>query len=141
MKEQEPALLKEHVITRARNGRCYYDPKAKQALIRYAVVSGESISILAHKHGVAVALLRRWVLEYEIEHNHQPASVQAVLPSAAFVPVTIPTPAVTSPSTNPPQFSAKLPNGIEINLTGEAAVLSSLLETLWRLPCSASMGR
>jgi hypothetical protein len=46
MEENALRLLKNHVITRCRNGRCYYDPEVKQALIRHAATSGAAIPAL-----------------------------------------------------------------------------------------------
>lgn len=135
MQEQEPALLKDHVLTRCRNGRCYYDPQAKLALTRYAALSGKPISALASRHGITATLLRRWVKEYRKAHDVS-LPMPAESRESAFVPVTN-LPAAGSVL---PHLTARLPNGIDIALTqADPACVSSLLELLWRLPCSASM--
>ena len=134
MQEQEPAPLKDHVLTRCRNGRCYYDPQAKLALIRYAALSGKSIAALASRHGIAATLLRRWVKQYRKAHDVSPP-MSAEPGESAFVPVAVDSAAAPAL----PYLTARLPNGIAIALTqADTASLSSLLELLWRLPCSAS---
>jgi transposase len=134
MQEQEPALLKDQVLTRCRNGRCYYNPQAKLALTRYAALSGKPISALASRHGIAATLLRRWLKQYRKAHGVSPPML-AEPGASAFVPVAV-DPAV-APALS--QLTARLPNGIDIALVqADPACGSSLLELLWRLPCSAS---
>jgi transposase len=134
MQEQEPALLKDHVITRCRNGRCYYDPQAKLALTRYAALSDKPIPALASRHGITATLLRRWVKEYRKAHDVSPP-IAAEPRESAFVPVA----ALSATGPALPHLTARLPNGIDIALAqADSTTLSSLLELLWRLPCSAS---
>jgi transposase len=135
MEENGIKLLKDHVITRCRNGRRYYDPAVKQAVVQRAAMPGASIAALAREHGIHASQLRRWVARYGNEHGGQrPVSVT---PQAnAFVAVTLATVGSASP---PRSLTARPPNGIEIDLAqGDGAAVASLLELLWRLPCSAS---
>jgi transposase len=135
MEENGIDLLKGHVVTRCRNGRRYYDPAVKQAVVQRAAMPGTSIAALAREHGIHASQLQRWVARYGNEHGGQrPVSVT---PQAnAFVAVTLAT--VGSPLP-PRSLTARLPNGIEIDLAqGDGAAVASLLELLWRLPCSAS---
>jgi transposase-like protein len=108
MEENGIKLLKDHVITRCRNGRRYYDPAVKQAVVQRAAMPGASIAALAREHGIHASQLRRWVARYGNEHGGQrPVSVT---PQAnAFVAVTLAT--VGSPSP-PRSLTARLPNGI-----------------------------
>lgn len=135
MQVQEPPPLKNHVLTRGRNGRCYYDPQVKQALVLYAVQSGASLPDLAVRQGVSLGLLRRWVREYEEQNQLSKPEAPPSLP--AFVAATVTnTPVLPSSA----QLSIKLPNGIAIDFThADAASLSSLLELLYKLPCSVSI--
>jgi transposase len=104
-------------------------------VVQRAAMPGASIAALAREHGIHASQLRRWVARYGNEHGGQrPVSVT---PQAnAFVAVTLATAGSPSP---PRSLTARLPNGIEIDLAqGDGAAMASLLELLWRLPCSAS---
>lgn len=134
MPENKLKLLKDHVITRCRNGRCYYDPAVKQTLIQYAATTGVSLARLAQEHGIGTGLLRRWVKQ----EQNAPRPQRRVAPAEAFIPVTLATPVAPQPMSSQ-SFCARLPNGIEIDLTRtDAAGMKSLLEVLWELPCSVS---
>jgi transposase len=135
MEENGLKLLKDYVITHCRNGRRYYDPTVKQALIHATAMPGAPIAELAREHGVEANQLRRWVKRYRNEHDRQsPAS--APPPANPFVPVTVS--AAGLPSA-PSSLTVRLPNGIEIDFPqGDGATLASLLDLLWRLPCFAS---
>jgi transposase len=134
MEENELKLLKDHVITRCSNGRRYYDPAIKQALIHSASMPGACIAALAREHGVKANQLRRWVKRHRNGQDEQPPA--PLPPANPFVPVKLT--AERLPST-PPSLTAMLPNGIAIDLhQADHASLASLLELLWRLPCSVS---
>jgi transposase len=49
------------VVGHKRDGRCQYDPAAKQALIRQCKQPGVSVSRIAMQHGVNANLLRSWI--------------------------------------------------------------------------------
>ena len=134
MPKKKLQLLKDHVITRCRNGRCYYDPAVKQALIRHAAAAGVSLARLAQEHGIGTGLLRRWVKQ----EQKLPRPQRRAAPAEAFIPVTLATPVAPQPMSSQ-SFCARLPNGIEIDPTHmDAARMKSLLEVLWELPCSVS---
>lgn len=134
MTDQEVPLLKNHVITRCRNGRCYYEPKAKEVLVRYAAMPGVSLPELARRQGISLSQLRRWVREYEQQNRLAMAAVPPAQP--AFIPVTVT--ASAGPAFSG-QISIRLPNGIFIDIPQvSGGSLSPLLEALYRLPCSVS---
>jgi len=99
MSEQEVPLLKNHVITRCRNGRRYYDPKAKEAVARYAVMPCVSLAELARSQGISQSQLRRWIREYE-QRSHVPQA--AADTSSAFIPVTVAHPSELSSASHLP---------------------------------------
>ena len=49
------------VVGHMRDGRCKYDPQAKQELIRQCLNPGVSVSRMAMQHGVNANLLRLWI--------------------------------------------------------------------------------
>lgn len=90
--EKHSELLSRLVAGRKRDGRCRYDPAAKEELIRSCLKPGASIARLAMQHGVNANLLRTWVAQYQKQHANRQA--QAFSPSAhadapAFVPIEI----------------------------------------------------
>lgn len=140
MEETKLRLLKDHVITRCRDGRCYYDPEVKEALIRHAAMPGTSIPALAREHGITTNQLRRWVVRYREKQDRQRA-VSAAPQAMPFVPVTLAA-STQLPSIPPRSFCARLPNGIELDFThADAGQLASLVDVLWKLPCSVSTRR
>lgn len=136
MEENGPKLLKDHVRTQCRDGRRYYDHEVKQTLIRQAAIPGASISALAREHGISASLLRRWVNVHGNEQVMQ-RPVPMKTETAAFVPVTLSGPGAPPA---PRSLTARLPNGVQIEFAqGDGASVASLLELLWRLPCSDSI--
>lgn len=138
MTENNSELLKRLVIGRKRDGRRRYDKQAKQELVRACLQPGVSVARLAYEHGVNANLLRKWIDLYQRQHAQEQVmpDVHAPVSTPAFVPVVQVNAASKS---EPVRLHARLPNGIEIDLSSTTPrELSSLLELLCKLPCSAS---
>ena len=134
MESDYPRLLKDHVVTVCSNGRRYFDPELRQAVIEEAVRGKSSLAALAMLHGVNANLVRRWVSGHQ--DRKRPVKVVCVKPADAFIAVPVPAlPAVQPVS----RLSALLPNGVELKLDpANAEALSSIITVLGKLPCSAS---
>ncbi len=135
MIETKSALSRPLVIGHGRDGRCRYDPIAKQELVQSCLQPGVSIARQAQEHGVNANLLRKWIKLYQAtaRDNQTDHSVPAL---SAFVPVL--TPAI-KPQMPEAMLSITLVNGVQMTLQAiDLAELSPLLNTLANLPCSAS---
>ena len=135
MIETKSALSRPLVIGHGRDGRCRYDPIAKQELVQSCLQPCVSIARQALDHGVNANLLRKWIKLYQAtaRDNQTDHSVPAL---SAFVPVL--TPAI-KPQMPEAMLSITLVNGVQMTLQAiDLAELSPLLNTLANLPCSAS---
>ena len=138
MLETKSALSRPLVIGHGCDGRCRYDPVAKQELVQSCLQPGVSITRQALDHGINANMLRKWINHYQAATPDNPTD-QSVPALPAFVPVL--TPAIKSQM---PEaiLSITLVNGVQMTL--QAVVLSKLfplLHTLANLPCSASTQR
>jgi hypothetical protein len=96
------------------------------------------VARVALEHGVNANLLRKWItLHLQKQEQHAVATSQSVAPSSPpFVPVV---PTGSSGKRTESGLRVRLPNGIEISLSGHGEdELSSLLRLLCTLPCSVS---
>lgn len=138
MAENDSELLKRLVIGSKRDGRRRYDKQAKQDLVQACLQPGVSVAKTAYEHGVNANLLRKWIDLYRRRHGQEQAmsSRRESGATPAFVPVV---PVAAASQREPLHLHARLPNGIEIDLSGaNPRELASLLELLSKLPCSAS---
>ena len=138
MTEQMTELKQRLVVCRKRDGRCCYDPQAKQELIEAGLQPGISVAKLALMHGINANLLRKWIGKH-LGQSYAASSVQRTAERpAAFIPV-VPVSAHRSPIT-PPELVARLPNGVRLEWSGlPAEHLAHVLRLLSTLPCSDSI--
>lgn len=138
MAEHDSELLQRLVVGSKRDGRRRYDKQAKAELVQACLKPGVSVARVALEHGVNANLLRKWITLH-LQKQEQPAiaTSQTVAPSPSpFVPVV---PAGSCGKRTESGLRVRLPNGIEISLSGHGEdELSSLLRLLCTLPCSAS---
>lgn len=138
MTEHDSALLQRLVVGSKRDGRRRYDKQAKIELVQACLKPGVSVARVALEHGVNANLLRKWITLHRQQQERSPvATSQTVVPSPPpFVPVV---PAVSCGMRTESGLRVRLPNGIEISLSGhDEDALSSLLRLLCTLPCSVS---
>ena len=148
--QKNTELLSGLVVGHKSDGRCRYDPRVKQELIRQCMKPGVSVARMAMQHGVNANLLRTWITKAQRAIAKQMVATEASTPVApTFVPVRLePTlepnpPAVKAPSpagkaTVPLVcMQVRLPNGVSIDL-GLAPVqeLGDVMHMLSALPCS-----
>ena len=138
MTEQMTELKQRLGVCRKRDGRCCYDPQAKQELIEAGLQPGISVAKLALAHGINANLLRTWMSK----HQRQSLPGNSLRPSAAtpapFIPV-VPVSACRSPIT-PSELAARLPNGVWLEWSVlPADQLAQVLRLLSTLPCSESI--
>jgi transposase len=133
MTEHDSELMQRLVVGSKRDGRRRYDKQAKYELVQACLRPGVSVARVALDHGINANLLRKWISLHLQKQEQTP-----VAPSSTqfFVPVV---PAGASTRRAEPGLRIRLPNGIEISLSGHSEdELSSLLQLLCTLPCSAS---
>lgn len=135
MLEIKSVLSRPLVIGHGRDGRCRYDPIAKQELVQSCLLPGVSIARQALEYGVNANLLRKWINHYlATARNNQTDESVPALP--AFVPVLTP---VSQSQIRQAMLTITLVNGVQMGLQGvELSELSPLLNTLANLPCSVS---
>jgi transposase len=141
------------VVGHKRDGRCKYDPQAKQELIRQCLNPGVSVSRMAMQHGVNANLLRSWITKYQRTTISVAEPIQAEMPGTApaFVPVQIgssaqstgmrtPAPATRGPRSMPApalRLQVHLPNGVDLDIdTAQAGQFMEVMQMLSNLPCS-----
>jgi len=135
MLETKSALSRPLVIGHRCDGRCRYDPIAKQELVQSCLQPGVSIARKALEHGINANLLRKWIKHDQTAARDSQAD-GLVPPLPAFVPVLTP---VIKPQANATLLTITLVNGVQMTLQAiDLAELSPLLNTLADLPCSAS---
>lgn len=135
MLETKSHLSRPLEIGRGRDGRCRYDPVAKQELVQSCLQPGISIARKALDHGVNANLLRKWIKQYQASARDNKAD-DSVPTLPAFVPVM--TPAI-KPQRSAAMLTITLVNGVQVAIQAvDLADLSPLLNTLTNLPCSTS---
>jgi transposase len=137
MTEQNTELKERLVVSRKRDGRCSYDPKAKRELIEACFQPGVSVAKLALAHGINANLLRTWMTKYQ-RQSLAGRSVQPSGTGAPFIPV-LPVSGHRSPISSP-ELVARLPNGVRLEWSAlPAEQLPHVLRMLSTLPCSDSI--
>lgn len=135
MLETKSTLSRSLVIGHRCDGRCRYDPIAKQELVQSCLLPGVSIARKALDHGVNASLLRKWINHYLATARDSQAD-ESVPALPAFVPVLTP---IVQSKTSEAMLTITLVNGVQMTLQAvELSELSPLLNTLANLPCSAS---
>ena len=136
MTEMNAELLARLVVGRKRDGRCTYDPVAKQALIDECLKPGVSVARVAMLYGVNANLLRTWIAKSSQPNPHHG---KALASAAAFVVVQVTEPA--APTTAPVPASlclhVRLPNGAALDV-GQVPLeaMAPVLQLLGTLACS-----
>jgi transposase len=137
MTEQISELKQRLVVSRKQDGRCCYDPQAKQELIEASLQPGISVAKLALAHGINANLLRTWMTKHQ-RQSLAGGSLQRAAAPAPFIPV-VPVSAHRSPITSP-ALVARLPNGVQLEWSAlPADQLAPVLQLLSTLPCSDSI--
>ena len=148
-------VLSRLVVGHKRDGRCQYDPVAKQELIRQCKQPGVSVSRIAMQHGVNANLLRSWIAKSllpdakDVQQTIQTKRLEAL---PAFVAVQVQaseTPALTgeperavrlprsSPTAPCLRLHVQLPNGVVLDIdTARADELLPVMQLLSTLACS-----
>ena len=143
MTEMNAELLARLVVGRKRDGRCTYDPLAKQALIDECLKPGVSVARVAMLYGVNANLLRTWIAKSgQPNPRHGTAHTlpaKALASAAAFVAVQVTEPA--APTTAPAPVAlclhVRLPNGVALDV-GQVPLeaMAPVLQLLGTLACS-----
>jgi transposase len=132
-------LLARLVVGRKRDGRCTYDPLAKQALMDECLKPGVSVARVAMLYGVNANLLRTWLAKSSQPHHGQARAVpgKALAPAAAFVAVQLSAPAAPVPVPVALCLHVRLPNGVALDV-GQVPLeaMAPVLQLLGTLPCS-----
>ncbi len=133
MMETKRRLSRSLVVGQRSNGRCRYDPEAKRELVEACLQPGVSVARMALEHGINANLLRKWVNQYRENSSSVPPNTPATLSAfAPVLPMAVPKPAEAT-------LNVAFPNGVKLELQGVGLTdLSSLLNDLAALPCSAS---
>jgi transposase len=135
MTEKNIELSRRLVVGHKRDGRSCYDKEAKRELIEACMRPGVSVARMALQHGINANLLRTWITRYRQSIDEE-AAMPALITPSAFVPVVQ---AKAAAVKRPWRIGAQLPNGVKLDLRELAPdELSSLLNLLCQLPCSAS---
>lgn len=141
MTEMNAELLARLVVGRKRDGRCNYDPLAKQALVGECLKPGVSVARTAMLYGINANLLRSWIAKSS-QPNPHPGTART-LPSkalaspAAFVAVQVTEPA--APTTAPAALClhVRLPNGVALDISQvPLEAMAPVLQLLGTLACS-----
>jgi len=134
MTEQITAVQQRLVVGHRRDGRCCYDPQAKQALIEAGLQPGVSVAKLALAHGINANLLRTWMTKHQ-RQLLAGDSPQRLAARSPFIPV-VPVSAHRLPMT-PLELAARLPNGVRLEWSAlPPEQLAQVLHLLSTLPCS-----
>ena len=149
-------VLSRLVVGHKRDGRCQYDPAAKQELILQCKQPGVSVSRIAMQHGVNANLLRSWIAKSllmpdgkDVQQTNQTKKPDAL---QAFVAVQIEpsaTPALTGqteraervprsvPTAPSLRLHVRLPNGVALDIdSARTDELLPIMQCLSTLPCS-----
>ena len=141
MTEMNAELLARLVVGRKRDGRCTYDPRAKQALIDECLTPGVSVARVAMLYGVNANLLRTWIAKSSQPNPHHGLARalpgKALASPAAFMAVQVTQPA--APTTAPAALClhVRLPNGVALDV-GQVPLeaMAPVLQLLGTLACS-----
>ena len=143
MTEMNAELLARLVVGRKRDGRCNYDPLAKQALVGECLKPGVSVARTARLYGINANLLRTWMAKSGQPNPHHGLARalpgKALASPAAFVAVQVTEPA--APTTAPAPVAlclhVRLPNGVALNV-GQVPLeaMAPVLQLLGTLACS-----
>jgi transposase-like protein len=150
--QKNTEVLSGLVVGHKSDGRCRYDPKVKQELIRQCMKPGVSVARMALQHGVNTNLLRTWITKAQRAIAKQMVVPEVSAPDAqAFVPVKLEStltanlpPAIKTPrlagkaTATLVRMQVRLPNGVSIDL-GHAPLqeMGEVMQMLGALPCSA----
>ena len=139
MTQMNAELLARLVVGRKRDGRCTYDPLAKQALIDECRKPGVSVARVAMLYGLNANLLRTWIAKSS-QSNHGKARAvpgKALASAAAFVAVQVSAPAVPVPAPAALCLHVRLPNGVALDV-GQVPLeaMAPVLQLLGTLACS-----
>lgn len=143
MTEMNAELLARLVVGRKRDGRCTYDPLAKQALIDECLTPGVSVARVAMLYGINANLLRTWIAK---SGPARPFGTARALPakaleSAAFVAVQVAEPVALTSTPAPAPVAlclhVRLPNGVALDV-GQVPLeaMAPVLQLLGTLACS-----
>jgi transposase len=125
MTEISTELLGRLVTGRKRDGRCTYDPQAKFEVVQACVRPGVSVSRIAMQCGVNANLLRRWIVERQLEgaprQTTSSKKPNASEPSFVALRLEATQPAATAAA--PPvgtvrlhvRLHVRLPNGVQLD--------------------------
>jgi transposase-like protein len=145
MSEIDTELVRRLVTGRKNDGRAVYDPQAKAELVRACLRPGVSVAGMAMQYGVNANLLRRWMTEgIGMSAGRAKTTAVAKVGNETFVPLQIAAPksAPVAAPTVKVRLHARLPNGVELDLSGAGFdALSPVIQLLGRLPCSDSTTR
>ena len=139
MTEMNAELLARLVVGRKRDGRCTYDPLAKQALIDECLKPGVSVARVAMLYGVNANLLRTWIAKSGQSNPHhgkaRAVPGKALASPAAFVAVQVTEPAASAPAAL--CLHVRLPNGVALDV-GQVPLeaMAPVLQLLGTLTCS-----
>jgi transposase-like protein len=152
--ENDSEVLSGLVLGRTRDGRCRYEPQAKQELVKRCLQPGVSVAAMAMRHGVNANLLRKWITKWQRRNAiavQQTVSEVAPQNSSAFLAVQVRSgvpnarvaaPTKTSAASNNPaaqsiHLRVQLPNAVAVDL-GQTRMqdLFAIMQTLSSLPCS-----
>jgi len=138
MTEMNAELLARLVVGRKRDGRCRYDPQAKQALVRACLQPGVSVARVAMLYGINANLLRTWIAK---SHLPCPAGTAHALPakaleSDAFVVVQLAQPVAPASAPVALCLHVRLPNGVALDVDPvPPEAMASVLQLLGTLAC------
>jgi transposase len=144
MTEMNAELLARLVVGRKQDGRCNYDPQAKQALIDECLKPGVSVARVAMLYGINANLLRTWIAKSgQPNPNHGTARTlpgKALASAAAFVAVQVTEPAAPAAPAPAPAalcLHVRLPNGVALDV-GQVPLeaMAPVLQLLGALACS-----
>lgn len=141
MTEINAELLARLVVGRKRDGRCTYDPLAKQALIDECLKPGVSVARTAMLYGINANLLRTWIAKSgQLNPHHGTARAvpgKALASPAAFVAVQVSAPAAPVPVPAALCLHVRLPNGVTLDV-GQVSLeaMAPVLQLLGMLACS-----
>lgn len=140
MTEMNAELLDRLVVGRKRDGRCTYDPRAKQALIDECLTPGVSVARVAMLYGVNANLLRTWIAKSSQPNPHHGTARavpgKALASPAAFVAVQVTGPAAPAAPVAL-CLHVRLPNGVALDV-GQVPLeaMAPVLQLLGTLACS-----
>ena len=145
MTEMNSELLARLVVGRKRDGRCRYDPLAKQALVHECLKPGVSVARTAMLYGINANLLRSWIAKSSLP---MPPGTPRTLPAKALEPkafvavqVTEPVTLASTPAPTPALVAlclhVRLPNGVALDV-GQVSLeaMAPVLQLLGSLACS-----